>query len=241
MSVDISNPWSATQSFLAWGETGGHVVWNAGDLARNLGAVLIRRLLDTEKCGDQMLTLGSPFPVSLADIAAFLHRGVDDAKLEDLLWGLSLIGVDVHQEIPDQISDVAELPRAYALLKLTLLSGRLEWANVHHHDPVLRINAPQLGDTPGGVAVKPEPAILAKLRAGDVQGACEVAARRLQSSGFSPIGAFLADGTRRSIDWSAGGVKPERLLAALLFPIPGQTVNQLADLVLRRPSVESLV
>jgi CRISPR-associated protein Csx17 len=222
-----------------WSESGGHVMWNGGDLARNLGAVLIRRLMDSEKHGEPIPPMGSPFPVPLIDIAEFLNGTIDDTKLEDLLWGLSLVERDVQHEEPERMSD-AELPRAYALLKFTLLPNRLEWFKPDGGEPVLRVNSPRLGDAPGGVIVKPEPAVLAKLRAGDVQGACEVAARRLRPSGFSLIGGFLADGARRTIDWSAGGIQPERLLAALLFPVPDAAVNQLADLVLRRPSVESL-
>jgi CRISPR-associated protein Csx17 len=78
------------------------------------------------------------------------------------------------------------------------------------------------------------------LRAGDVQGACEIAARRLRASGFSPVGGFLADGSRRSTDWSAGGAGADRLLAALLFPVSDNDVDELADLVLRRPSPKTL-
>jgi CRISPR-associated protein Csx17 len=221
----------------AWGERGGHVVWSGGDLARNLGAVLIRRLMDAEKHGEPVPPLGSLFPVPLVDIAAFLNGAVDDTKLEDLLWGLSLVECDTGSE-PHR-ADTA-LPRAYALLKLTLLPGKLEWFPRPNDAPGLRLNRPRANELVPGVAVKPEPAILAKLRAGDVQGACDVAARRLRSSGFSPIGGFLADGSLRVIDWSSTTVSPERLLAALLLPIPESTVNQLADLVLRRPSAETL-
>jgi CRISPR-associated protein Csx17 len=223
-----------------WGQRGGHVVWSGGNLARNLGAILARRLQDAEKNGEPMLPIGSPFPVSLADIAAFLTGDIDDTKLEELLWGLSLVEPGSEWEVPKSGTD-AELPRAYALLKLTLIPGRLEWAKSPNGEPLLRLNRPGTSHSLSGIAVKAEPAIPAKLRAGEVHGACEVAARRLRSSGFSTVGGFLADGARRVIDWSAGGARPERLLAALLFPIPDYAVNQLASLVLRRPSSETFV
>ena len=130
----------------------------------------------------------------------------------------------------------AELPRAYAITKLTLLPGRLRWEPTPGGDAVLQLKRASADEPANGIAVKPEPAIVAKLRAGDVQGACEVAVRRLRASGFSPIGGFLADGSPRDIDWATGGAGPERLLAALLFPIPDFAANQLADLVLRRPA-----
>ena len=49
----------------AWSERGGHVVWNGGDLARNLGAVLVRRLMDAEKNGEPLSPLGSLVPCTL--------------------------------------------------------------------------------------------------------------------------------------------------------------------------------
>ena len=226
--------------YWGWGERGGHVVWGGGNTARNLGAVLARRLQDAEKNGEPIAPLSSMFPASLSDIATFLNGETDDAKLEELLWGLTLVERGNQLETPENATEKA-LPRAYALLKLTLLPGRLEWIRPQNSQPVLRINTPTRGDSPGGLIVRPEPAIPAKLRAGDVQGACEVAARRLRSSGFNPLAGFLAGGMRRETDWSAEGVPPERLLAALLFPIPDNAVNQLADLVLTCPSSETLM
>jgi CRISPR-associated protein Csx17 len=224
-------------SFWAWGERGGHVVWSGAKLARNLGSLLVRRLIDAEQNGEPLPPVSSPFPVALDDIAAFLGGAVDDAKLDDLLWGLSLIErYDQHDE-PNSGNN-AELPSIFALLKLTLLPGRLEWFKLQSDKVVLRINSPKSGHPPGGLAVKPELAILAKLRAGDIQGACDVAARRLRSSGFSIIGNLSAGGARRAIDWSAADVQPERLLAALAFPIPNRAVNQLGEVVLRYPSTE---
>ena len=92
-----------------------------------------------------------------------------------------------------------------------------------------------------GTTVKPEPGILAQLRAGHVKEACEIAARRLRASGFVPLASFLSDGSRRNIDWSAGAIAPERLLASLLFPISDRAVNILANRVLRLPRAETLV
>jgi CRISPR-associated protein Csx17 len=223
----------------AWSEGGGHVVWNHRDVARNLGALLIRRLLDAEKSGEPLPPFGSPFPVALADIATFLVGGIDDTRFEELLWGISLVERDGESEEAQGRSDF-ELPRAYSLIKLTLLPRPVEWRKSPNGEPMLWLSRPGSEGEPAGVAVKPEPAAFARLRAADVQGACDVAARRLHSSGFSLIGAILGDGTRRSIDWSAAETQPERLLAALLFPIPDHAVNQLANLVLRLPPPEVL-
>jgi CRISPR-associated protein Csx17 len=223
--------------FWVWGEGSGHVVWSGGDLARNLGSLLARRLMDSEKNGEPLPPFGSASPVALVDVAAFLDGIVDDARLDDLIWGLSLVNAERAPDEP-QRGNYAELPSVFALLKLTLLPGRLEF-KPYRGEMVLRINSPELGDPHGGVAIKPEPAILAKLRAADIQGACDMAVRRLQSFGFSVVGTFSGDGRRRSIDWSASNVQPERLLAALAFPIPNRAVNQLGELVLRYPSTDT--
>jgi CRISPR-associated protein Csx17 len=223
----------------SWTERGGHVVWSGGDVARNLGAVLTRRLLDAEKAGETPLPLGSRFPASLADVAEFLAGRTDDEKLADLLWGLMLID---SGKVPKDFrrpqrppSRPDALPSAYALLKLTLLPFRVKWSP-GNAEVVLR--RPEPGEDDSGILVKPEPAILGNLQAGIVQAACEIAARRLRSSGLTPLASYRADGSRRAIAWSGGGASPPRLLAALLFPITA--VNFLAELVLRRPPAESL-
>src|SRR5262249_40042424 len=156
--------------FWAWGEGGGHVVWGRGDLAHNLGAVLIRRLMDAEKNGEPLPPLDSPFPVALADVTAVLAGDVCDTRLEELPWGLSLVERGEEWEAAKANLD-AELPRAYALIKLTMLPGKLEWEpSGDGHRFILR--QPRSDEK----ILKPELAIPAKLRAGDVQGACEVAA-----------------------------------------------------------------
>lgn len=222
-----------------WAERGGHVVWAGGDLVRNLGSVLIRRLLEAEKAGEDPLPLSGLFPAALADLAYFLDNRTDDRGLEELLWGLAL--VDLKDAVKPGLPAIgrATLPSAYALLKLTLLPGRLEWAQ-QGGGMVLRLNRPVARETPRGVAVKAEPAVLTRLAVGDVPGACEIALRRLRASGFAPLASSLADGSRRHVEWSANGIPPTRLLASLLFPISDHSVDELADLVLRRPSMEPL-
>lgn len=205
----------------SWSERGGHVVWGSANLAGNLGAVVIRRLMDAEATGEAVLPLGSPFPASLGDVGCFLRQETDDERIQDLLWGLMLVDPDQAESLSPQRSQADFLPRSYALLKLTLLPFPLEW-----------------GASP--VAIKCEPAILANLRAEKVTAACEIATRRLRASGFTPLASHLADGSRRKIAWSSGFTTPGRLLASLLFPISKAAVNELAKLVLRFPSVESL-
>lgn len=231
-------PVEEDRDFWVWGEGGPHVVWRSPDVSGNLGAVLVRRLMDAEKNGEPLPPLGSPYPAPLDHVASFLNSTVDDAKIEEMLWGLSLVKRAPEHESTNSTDDAEPAP-AYAVLKLTLLCGRLQW---HSSDgaTVLRINRPKLGDAAGGILVKPEPAILSRLRANDILGACQLGARRLRASGFVPLASSRADGRNRIIDWSASEVRPARLLAALLIPVPDRAVNQLGQLVLRYPSSDTL-
>jgi CRISPR-associated protein Csx17 len=219
----------------AWTERGGHVVWAGGDIVGNLGAILARRLMDSEKTGENLLPLDSPFPAKLADIAKFLSDGIEFQKLADLLWGLMLVECKVPSRSKPTDMDHPMLTRAYALLKLTLLPGRLEWVE-RNGETILRLIRPEPNEPLAGISVRPEPAVLANLRAGHVAEACEIAARRLRASGFTPLGFHRPDGSRRLTGWSGGAIPAIRLLAALLFPISAHAVNHLADLVLRRPA-----
>ena len=197
--------------------------------------MLIRRLIDAEKAGEGDICLDSRFPASLADVAAFLDEQVDDFRLEDLLWGLIL--VDPKEATAGNSLPTSDffIPRAYALLKLALLPWKVEWKTQKGN---VRLVVSEPGRA-GGIAIKPEAAILAKLRASDVQGACEVALRRLRSSRLTPLASHRGDNSRREIRWSDGVASADRLLAALFFPIAQAQVSRLADLVLRRPEIES--
>jgi CRISPR-associated protein Csx17 len=224
----------------SWAERGGHVVWTGNDVASNLGAVLTRRLQDAEKIGEAPLVWGSRFPVSLADVGNFLAGRVDDEKLANLLWGLMLLNEakttrDFRQR-PRASSEAELVPRAYALIKLTLLPFPVKWVPGGNTVVLRRVDP---SEHESGLVVKPEPAILGNLQAGNLQAACNIAIRRLRASGLVPIGSDLPGGSRRDIAWTVPRVAQPRLLAALLFPI--NAVNALGDLVLRRPTAESLV
>jgi CRISPR-associated protein Csx17 len=208
------------------------VVWSGSGLTRNFGAVLTRRLLDAERAGEELLPLFSPQPASLFDIARFLEGNTDDSRLEDLLWGCTLAGpAVVEQDEEDVADDSGVLPRVYALLKLTVLPGRIDWKD-GPSGTVLRHTRHADAD---GEIVRPDAAMFSRLRAGDVAGACEIAVRRLRATGFTPLPGSNADGSRRDVFREFTG-PPDRLLASLLFPITDDAVNTLAQMVLRRPA-----
>jgi CRISPR-associated protein Csx17 len=175
----------------------------------------------------------------LSDISRFLEGHTDDNRLEDLLWGL-LLAERLSDEANDfrttDARDGDPVPRAYALLKLAVLPGRITWKD-GSKGAVLRHTL--RADTEGAVAVHPEAAMLARLGAGDVAGACQLAIRRLRVAGFTPLPGSHADGSRRDVSQEFTA-PPNRLLASLLFPITNDAVDALGQMVLRRPTANAL-
>ncbi len=233
--------WSPSDGLKAPGVGASAAATSSGLAAtsRNLGAILIRRMMDVDDAGENPPSRGCVLSTSLADIAAFITGKTDDQKLEDLIWGLALVGNQTSIRPSPYRDEEFILPRAYALLKLTLLPGSLEWEE-HHGVMALQLRQSSGGETPTGVSVRPEPATLAQLLVGHISEACAIAARRLRACGLVPLASRLADGSRRDTEWSASGVSSVRLLASLLFPISRRSVTSLADQVLRRPAVETL-
>ncbi len=188
-----------------WAEGNRMVVWSEADLCHNLIAVLTRRVMDAGRAGLQDLPLDSRVKVSLVDVSKFLDGDTDDRRIEDFLWGLLLI--DSEQDWREPIRLLTAPPRhslpipyAYALLKLLFLPQKLSW--------------PSDGES---IAIKPEPEILGRLRAADVEGAYAIAVRRLRAVGLVPMPGPTSEGIRRHISVGAH-LSAVRLTAALLFP-----------------------
>lgn len=211
-------PVAQRDSRWTWAEQSQAVVWSGADLCRNLSAVLTRRAMDAGRAGLTQLPLAGRFPASLTDVSQFLSGTIQDRWLEELLWGLLLVNTTTDRQamaahLTPPPAQPLLLPSAYALLKLLFLPDKLSW-------PV----------GTEGVIVKPEPEILGRLRAQDIHGACQIAARRLWASGVVPMPGPTSGGSWRHVHFSAH-VHAERLAAALLIPIRDTT--PLAQRVLR--------
>lgn len=199
-----------------WVEHSATTVWSSTGLYRNLLAVLIRREMDTRRHGLENIPLDAGYAAPLADIAAFIQGRLNERIIEELLWGIMLVEQpDDWQRMARQPGQTYNVPRAYAVLKLLYLPTR---------DAVR---------TADGKAVYPEPEILWRLRAHDLNGACALAAMRLRVSGLVPMPAPASGGSRRPIDF-CGEVDSLRLAAALLIPVDNAAA--LKTLVLRKPN-----
>jgi CRISPR-associated protein Csx17 len=226
-----------------WQWTENAAFWSERSLAGNLGAVLSRRLMEAERAGEEAVPLLSALPATLADISCFLSGSVDDARIEELLWGLVLVdqpSARAERTAAPDSEFAPPLSRAYALLKLSLLPGRLAWVPSGTRVVLRHVRSLESGIA-NSVRVRPEPSMLARLRAGDTAGACEVAIRRLRAAGYVALPGPNTDGSRRPVDYGERGLAADRLLASLLFPIHDDAVDTLAQMVLRVPSADAIV
>jgi len=193
-----------------WSEGDRGVIWAGGDLARNLATVLARRQIEVRQARREGATATGPNPelrasyaVPLGDIARFLAGTTDDARVGNLLWALAALRWDTfgreYRPRPPASDDPADLPRAYALLKLLYLTVALP--------------------TPLGepVVLSADPAILARLESGDLDGATRLAYQRIRAHGLSPLGGSGPQ-HRQPPDVFGPPAVTARLAGALLIP-----------------------
>ena len=206
-----------------WASKDRAVVWSSAHLGANLTSVLERRLMDGARAGCERLPLAFVSGASLDAVAFFLAGEIDEQRLENLLWGLILTRQELEAgpTVPSRFEDAPPLPRAFALLKLLFFPFPL------------RTKA-------GEVIIKPESSILPLLGAGRVAEACQIAMRRLRSSGLEPLPYRSGSGANRDEAWlDAVPLDGTRLAAALLFPVSRREIRTLCELVLPRKEVKT--
>ena len=203
-----------------WTEKSRSVVWNAADLAINLTAVLERRFTDNLRSSTN-LPLSSFHSTALDSITAFLGKETNEQRIGELLWGLILLDHEksFRKTVGRGLSTSSLLPRAYALLKLLFLPKPLV-VESKADTTFVRFARKQ----EQGTNIRPEPRILWLLKAGHMDQACLLAAKRLHMSGLSP----------KNIPWQElYGVDTNMLEAGLLIPVQQNCISELANLVLR--------
>ena len=207
-------------AFVNWAEKDRAVVWKSTNLITNMVAVLERRILDGKRKGCERLPLAFRSSASLEAISRFLSGDTDDGRIEELLWGLTLVKQPSigpsSRHLPAQAVD--PLPRSFALLKLLLLPGP--------------IRSPA-----GPVSVRMEPRVFPLLRAGRLDEACAIASRRLRASGLVPMTAEREGFRKTMSERTWGDADPLRLAAALLIPVSEGDVTALGRLVLRPTAI----
>lgn len=194
-------------------DAGRDVVWQPSHLETALNLVLQRRLL-------RGLQNGAPaypdrgWSAGLGDIVEFIEGRVDEALLQDLIWGCILVDwtrVSVDQ-LPQRSRLRSPMPGAfYSILKLCFAGG---------------CSGRPKGDTSeteDSAQIPIVPQIHRLAAAGRGGASMEQAVRRLRASGRPPAVR----------PFQVGGDLARRSAAALLFPIADQDRRLLAKLVLR--------
>jgi CRISPR-associated protein Csx17 len=171
--------------------TNGQFAWIGGNLAERMTRVLERRILLGDAQGFRHNALGSSYRALPGDAVRFMEGSLDDESIEDLLFAFTLVdwrlGEPIGVEPP--VDEIEAWP-VYALLKHLFLA-----------EPV---RGPE-----GDLYLRGDLGVLAALRAGDMERAAEIGARRLQNAGLLPVNASYL-----------GGFECSRLAASLLIPVP---------------------
>ena len=188
-----------------------HWVWGPGELARVLGAVLSRRLLDQEVSNTSGTAhrLGrAPLPAATSHVRAWLADDLDESLLQAWLSRVALF--DWRKVLPEVRSLVkSEDTRAEVDGELALVG--LAQPLVDERRLIVQSISPNdlLSDETGARTTEAARALVTLLRSGNLDGAVRLATNR-----YAMAGARLAS---FDVPWRAS--EPDRLVAALLFTI----------------------
>ena len=177
----------------AWATGRGQQKWYGNSLVDRLAGVLSQRMMDADRLSAPATPIEAMLEISPRDVVPFLYGETDDQRLEELLWGFTLVdsreeGLGALRHRWCEGLSTGPLPRGWCLLKL-----------LHQPHHIL------------GEQVRREPRIPQLLTAGRAEEAVAVACRRLRSQGLEPFP--ITDE-----DW----IEPQRQLAALLIPTSDQ-------------------
>lgn len=208
------------------------VVWDEGELVRNLLHVLERRVMESGRMKmkhypdeqspisitQQEIMKDKPFygvcPVNVEDITAYLFNPEMDTRINDLVWGL--LPVELDSGLKWRINQVLKrpLPPIYTLLKLNFIPNA-DVQTVFGLSDRIEIPIPEQ--------------LVGLLRAKRLDQAGVIALRRLRSS-------LSINPNLKAV--SVMGIDPLRLASALLFPINPRSLYRHAQFVFSQSAKE---
>jgi CRISPR-associated protein Csx17 len=182
--------------------------------------------METFRTGLVGVPLRSRLPARLEDVIAFLNDEVDEDKLHDLIWGL--LAVEYPTEFEHPRHSETEIPFEFGVPRLLVeehcfVADRQRW-NL----------------SVGDANAKPDPDVFHALgtASSDAIDQCVTrASRRLKSSGLLVNGYRNRRQAGKTLTVFSS-IDPERLLAAMLFPLSLRDLERVANSVLYPPESE---
>lgn len=216
--VEVSN-------FVNWDPSSTSATWSPRGFCENLAAVARRRQMEAFRAGVDGIPIESAMYARLDDVAAFLREETNDERLNDLLWGILCVQHPREQNVPAH-SD-ASVPFEYAVPRLLIQEGQINYTD----------GAYEWIAQPDVANAKPDPNVLHALSTGQrtaIRDCVDRAALRLKSGGLLIHGYRNSGRVGKSLDFESS-IPPERLLAAMLFPLSNRDLSRIANFVLSPP------
>lgn len=199
VSLDNPNEWHKSSSLT--------VVWDEGELVRNLLHVLERRVMESGRIKMIDKPFNGAYPVNVEDITAYLFDPAMDTRINDLVWGLLPVELDSRLKWRSNQVLKRPLPPIYIMLKLNFMPN---------------VDVQAVFGLSDKIEIPIQEQLVGLLRAKRLDDAGIVALRRLRSS--LSINPNLKAVTVMGID-------PQRLASALLFPINPRSLHQHAKFI----------
>lgn len=184
--VSAQRPW-------LWEDQDSQQHWFGSDITERLGNVLSYRLMDAERKSVTTTPCQGNLALSPYDVMPYLYEETDGSKIEDLLWGFTLINwrktglIKAQQRWKRPVSETI-LSRTWCLLKLLHMPKDIQ-----------------------GQKFKREKSISNLLQADRIDEACGKAIQRLRISDLHPFPINFEE-----------ELDPKRLLACLMIPVKDQ-------------------
>ncbi|WP_406696221.1 type I-U CRISPR-associated protein Csx17 [Singulisphaera sp. Ch08] len=213
-------------------------VWSNRPLAANLAAIFLRRQMEAFRAGQSVIPIRSPRPAALNDVIAFLYGDIDDDKLADLTWGLAAIDWPMVDSWSPRVEDVA-VPFEFGIPRLLLLAKpwTIQPDPRRRKQPEGRRWTVAESDTMNSAH---DPGVFAILDSGQpdsIVRCVDRAAHRLKTVGLFALGSRNRRLAGRSLAVMSP-FRPDRLLAAMMFPLSQRDLVAVANAVLYPPESE---
>lgn len=231
----------------SWSPGSTSTVWSYSALGENLSAVLLRRLIESDRVGVTGCSLRARLPAALDDIMAFINKETNDDVLSDLLW--ALIAVNWRSQRFKQrrfrralrdrfrVEQLPAVPAVFSLVRLALTPLHL------NHEPcrngLQRRWRVERENRTHDMATTPTAEPFVRLSRGDLSAAENSAAQRLWSDGLVPFGWANRGRRRNKKHQSDFQCDPKRLLAGCIFPLSMNALSRLARQALNPPEILS--